>query len=51
VRITGRHALGAEILASARTARYAGVPDIHSGVSSLSVTYILLGDEGMGRGR
>jgi hypothetical protein len=51
VRVAGRHALGLEILASGRNARYGATPDVRAAIASLSVAYLLLGDEGMGRGR
>ena len=51
VRIAGRHALGVEVIAGRRTARYPDVPDTHQRYRQLSVTYSYVSDESLGAGR
>jgi len=49
-RVTGRHAIGVEGITARRNAHYPDIPDIRSRVSTLTLSYQMLGDFGLGRG-
>jgi hypothetical protein len=49
-RVAGRHALGVELVAGRRTARYPDVPDTRQEFRQVSLTYVLGGDPSLGAG-